>query len=96
MANKWETAINYGLNTILEEAVFDERSELIFKKYYGIHCERKTPKEIAKLTKMPIKKLKLEMTKIDNKVFNILKKNDLWIASEDAMSSGDDRSDEQM
>lgn len=78
MSNKWEEAINYGLNTILEEAVFDERAETIFKKHYGIHCERLTPKEISKMTKLPIKKLKLEMTKIDNKVFNILKKHDLW------------------
>jgi len=78
MENKWEEAINRGLNTILEEAVFDERSELIFKKYYGIHCERLTPKELSKTTKLPLKKLKMEMMKIDNRVFNILKKNNLW------------------
>ena len=77
MAYEWEDAINYGLSTILEEAVFDERSEVIFRKHYGIHCERQEIKEIAKLTKMPLKKLMLEIGKIDNKVFNILKKHDL-------------------
>jgi len=77
MAYKWEEAINYGLSTILEEAVFDERSEVIFRKHYGIHCERQEIKEIAKITKMPLKKLMQEINRIDNKVFNILKKHDL-------------------
>lgn len=75
LANSWEEAINYGLNIILEEAVFDQQSELIFRKYYGIHCERQELKSLSKLTKLPVKKLTNEINRIDNKVFNILKKH---------------------
>jgi len=66
------------LRLILDEAVFDEKSELIFRLHYGIDCMRQEPKGISKTVKMPMKKLKLELTRIDNRVFNILKKHDLF------------------
>lgn len=70
--------VNEKLRLILEEAVFDESSEQLFRLHYGIDCKRLEPKAIAKELKMPQKKLKLELIKIDNKVFNILKKHDLF------------------
>ncbi len=70
--------VNEKLRLILDEAVFSEQSESIFKLHYGIDCKRVEPKVISKEVKMPLKKLKLEITKIDNRVFNILKKHDLF------------------
>ncbi len=70
--------VNEKLRLILDEAVFSEQSESIFKLHYGIDCKRVEPKAISKEVKMPLKKLKLEITKIDNRVFNILKKHDLF------------------
>ena len=70
--------VDENLKRVLDEAVFDERTESIFKLRYGIDCMRLDPKAISKEMKIPMKKLKLELTKIDNKVFNILKKYDLF------------------
>lgn len=70
--------VNERLRLILDEAVFDEQSERIFKLHYGIDCKRLTFKALAKETKVSQKKLKIELGKIDNKVFNILKKHDLF------------------
>lgn len=75
MQSKWVELVNERLKIILEEAIFDERTEQIFKWHYGVECERLDLKAISKSVKMPIKKLKLEVVKIDNKVFNILKKH---------------------
>lgn len=68
--------VNEKLEEILHEAVFDERQEAIFIRYYGVNCNRMDPKSIAKEIKMPLKKLKIELMKIEKKVFNILKKHD--------------------
>lgn len=70
--------INEKLQLILEEAIFDEKSEKIFKMRYGIDSKAQPPKQIAKEVKMPMKKLKIELARIDNKVFNILKKHDVF------------------
>ncbi len=70
--------VDENLKRVLDEAVFDEKTESIFKLRYGIDCMRLDPKAISKEMKIPMKKLKLELTKIDNKVFNILKKYDLF------------------
>jgi len=70
--------VNEKLRLILDEAVFDEQSEMIFKLHYGIDCKRLEPKAISKEIKLSQKKLKLELLRIDNKVFNILKKHDLF------------------
>lgn len=70
--------INDQLGVILDEAVFDERTEKIFRMRYGIEHPIETIKVISKELKMPMKKLNLEIVKIDNKVFNILKKHDLF------------------
>ncbi|MBM7561212.1 hypothetical protein [Fusibacter tunisiensis] len=70
--------INSKLEAILEEAVFDERQAAIFVRHYGIQQPRMAPKDIAKALKVPNKKLKIELAKIENRVFNIMKKND-WI-----------------
>ncbi len=70
--------VDENLKRVLDEAVFDEKTESIFKLRYGIDCMRLDPKAISKETKIPMKKLKSELTKIDNKVFNILKKYDLF------------------
>jgi hypothetical protein len=75
MESKWVDLVNDRLKIILEEAIFDERTEQIFKWHYGVECQRLDLKAISKGVKMPIKKLKLEVVKIDNKVFNILKKH---------------------
>lgn len=77
MENKWENVVNEQLEIILEEAVFDDVMEQIFKKRYGIHCQRQELKTIAKELKLSQKKLKVYVEKIDNKVFNILKKHAL-------------------
>lgn len=73
--------VNEKLEEILEEAVFDSKAEQIFKLHYGIKCTRMEPKAIVKEAKIPAKRLKLELIRIDNKVFNILKKHK-WIESE--------------
>lgn len=73
--------VNEKLRLILDEAVFEEQSERIFKLHYGIDCKRIEPKAISKEVKIPLKKLKIELTRIDNRVFNILKKHDLFDAS---------------
>jgi len=65
--------VDENLKRVLDEAVFDEKTESIFKLRYGIDCMRLDPKAISKEMKIPMKKLKSELTKIDNKVFNILK-----------------------
>jgi len=70
--------VDENLKRVLDEAVFDEKTESIFKLRYGIDCMRLDPKAISKEMKIPMKKLKSELTKIDNKVFNILKKYDLF------------------
>ncbi|OJV62286.1 MAG: hypothetical protein BGO41_05670 [Clostridiales bacterium 38-18] len=70
--------VDENLKRVLDEAVFDEKTESIFKLRYGIDCLRLDPKAISKEMKIPMKKLKLELTKIDNRVFNILKKYDLF------------------
>lgn len=70
--------VDENLKRVLDEAVFDEKTESIFKLRYGIDCMRLDPKAISKEMKIPMKKLKVELTKIDNKVFNILKKYDLF------------------
>ncbi len=70
--------VNDKLRLILDEAVFDEQSELIFKFHYGIDCKRLEPKAISKELKVSLKKMKIELIRIDNKVFNILKKHDLF------------------
>jgi hypothetical protein len=70
--------VNERLRLILDEAVFDEQSENIFKLHYGIDCKRLEPKAISKQLKISQKKLKNELLRIDNKVFNILKKHDLF------------------
>lgn len=70
--------VNERLRLILDEAVFDEQSENIFKLHYGIDCKRLEPKAISKQLKISQKKLKNELFRIDNKVFNILKKHDLF------------------
>lgn len=70
--------VNEKLRLILDEAVFGEQSEKIFKLHYGIDCKRIEPKAISKEVKMPLKKLKIELTRIDNRVFNILKKHNLF------------------
>lgn len=70
--------VNERLRLILDEAVFDEQSESIFKLHYGIDCKRLEPKAISKQLKISQKKLKIELLRIDNKVFNILKKHDLF------------------
>ena len=75
---KMMTLVNEKLQLILEEAIFDERAEQIFRMRYGIDCQIQVPKHISKTIKMPMKKLHLEMHKIDNKIFNILKKHDLF------------------
>mgnify|MGYP004706808873 CR=1 FL=1 len=69
---------NDKLRLILDEAVFDEQSELIFKFHYGIDCKRLEPKAISKELKVSLKKMKIELIRIDNKVFNILKKHVLF------------------
>lgn len=74
MELKWVETVNERLKIILEEAIFDERTEQIFKWHYGVDCQRMDLKAISKNIKIPVKKLKLEVVKIDNKVFNILKK----------------------
>lgn len=74
---KWIEIVNEKLEIILEEAIFDEKMEQIFRLRYGIKCKRLENKEIAKELKIPQKKLKLFIEKIDNKVFNILKKHAL-------------------
>lgn len=75
---KLMTLVNEKLQIILEEAIFDERAEQIFRMRYGIDCQMELPKQISKTIKMPMKKLNLEMYRIDNKIFNILKKHDLF------------------
>lgn len=70
--------INEQLQVILDEAVFDERTEKIFRLRYGIECMMQPPKAISKEVKMPMKKLNLELGRIENKVFNIMKKHDLF------------------
>jgi len=70
--------VNEKLQIILEEAIFDERAEQIFRMRYGVDCQMELPKQISKTIKMPMKKLNLEMYRIDNKIFNILKKHDLF------------------
>jgi hypothetical protein len=70
--------VNDKLRLILDEAVFDEQSEKIFKCHYGIDCKRLEPKAISKEVKVSLKKMKIELIRIDNKVFNILKKHDLF------------------
>lgn len=59
--------VNEKLRLILDEAVFDEQSEAIFKLHYGIDCKRLEPKAISKQLKVS-QKLKLELMKIDNRV----------------------------
>lgn len=66
------------LRLILDEAVFDEQTERLFKFHYGIDTKRLEPKALSKEVKLSQKKLKLELSRIDNKVFNILKKHDLF------------------
>lgn len=61
---------------ISEEAIFDEQLELVFKKYYGVDEAQQTPKEISKTLKIPMKKLKIIIEKIEKKVFNVLKKHE--------------------
>lgn len=75
--------VNEKLELILEEAIFDERTESIFKLHYGIQCHRLEPKAISKTLKIPVKKLKDELNRIDNRVFNILKKHQLFAVDED-------------
>lgn len=75
MDPKWLIIVNEKLEIILEEAVFDEKMASIFKMRYGVHCQRLEDKVIAKTLKIPQKKMKLYVEKIDNKVFNILKKH---------------------
>lgn len=70
--------VNEKLRLILDEAVFDEQSERVFKLHYGIDCKRLEPKGISKELKITQKKMKIELSRIDNKVFNILKKHDLF------------------
>lgn len=70
--------VSEKLRLILDEAVFDEQTERLFKLHYGIDTKRLEPKALGKEVKMPQKKLKLELSRIDNKVFNILKKHDLF------------------
>ncbi len=74
--------VNDKLRLILDEAVFDEQSEVIFKYHYGIDCKRLEPKAISKELKVSLKKMKIELLRIDNKVFNILKKHDLFTLDE--------------
>lgn len=74
---KWIEFVNEKLEIILEEAVFEEKFEQIFRLRYGIKCKRLEVKDIAKQLKIPQKKLKQHIEKIDNKVFNILKKHAL-------------------
>ena len=70
--------VNEKLRLILDEAVFDEQTEAIFKLHYGIDCKRLEPKAISKQLKISQKKLKMELVRIDNRVFNILKKHELF------------------
>lgn len=70
--------VSEKLRLILDEAVFDEQTEKLFKLHYGIDAKRLEPKALGKELKIPQKKLKHELSKIDNKVFNILKKHDLF------------------
>ncbi len=70
--------VSEKLNLILDEAIFDERTEAIFKLHYGISCNRQEPKDIAKALKISQKKIKVELARIDNKVFNILKKYEIF------------------
>ncbi len=70
--------VNEKLRLILDEAVFDEQTEAIFKFHYGIDCKRLEPKAISKQLKISQKKLKIELMRIDNRVFNILKKHELF------------------
>jgi hypothetical protein len=74
----WMDLVNEKLELILEEAIFDPRSESIFKLHYGVQCARQEPKTISKQLKISQKKLKIEIDRIDNKVFNILKKHQLF------------------
>lgn len=74
--------VNDKLRLILDEAVFDEQSEVIFKYHYGIDCKRLELKAISKELKVSLKKMKVELIRIDNKVFNILKKHDLFTFDE--------------
>jgi len=69
--------VNEKLPYILENMVFDEKHEQIFKYRYGIESHMLTPKEISKTLKISMKKLKPQIIKIDNKVFNILKTESL-------------------
>ena len=78
MNKVWMELVSEKLELILEEAIFDSRSEDIFKLHYGVQCVRLEPKVIAKQMKIPMKKLKLELERIDNKVFNILKKHQIF------------------
>ncbi|GAU76858.1 hypothetical protein [Fusibacter sp. 3D3] len=75
---KMMTLVNEKLQLILEEAIFDEKAEQIFRMRYGVDCQIQVPKHISKTLKVPMKKLHLEMHRIDNKIFNILKKHDLF------------------
>lgn len=70
--------VNNQLQLIVDEAVFDERQTEIFKSRYGVGESIKEPRKIGKIYKLSPKKLKGELTKIDNKVFNILKKHDIF------------------
>ncbi len=75
MNKEWLDTVNEQLELILEEAVFDEVAEKVFIRHYGIKCKRMDPKAISKELKIPVKKLRAIIDKIDNKVFNILKKH---------------------
>ena len=78
----WMELVNEKLELILEEAIFEPRSEHIFKLHYGVQCVRQEPRTISKQLKISQKKLKLEIERIDNKVFNILKKHQLFTESD--------------
>lgn len=67
-------ALDIMLGTLPQTQAFTEKELEILKHHFGLEGRnRKTPREIARLYKMPLKKAESEIKRLDTKVFNLLK-----------------------
>lgn len=70
--------VQENLGKLLGVGLFDEKSEKIFKLYYGVGTERMDIQAISKEMKLSVKKLQPLLERMDKKVFNTLKKQPLF------------------
>lgn len=66
--------ITKELKYITESKKLSDKEIKIIKLYYGVNCEKKSLKEIAKKVDIRLKDIKDKVYETERKLFNILKK----------------------